>query len=252
MSKNTNQVCVVTGGNSGIGLSICKRLLELEYRVSILDINIDRAIQEFGQRVKEKEVIINQGDVAKREDIEEAVEKTLTEYSMIHHLVCNAGILTTKNFLEEDEKNWDRVLSVNLKGAFLCCQVIAPIMIENKSGCIVNIAYKSGMQTSQVSSLSYNASKAGIIALSRDLAARLADYGIRVNCIAPGFIETPMTTKLDPEIVDKFVSAYKKLNPLKHVGTPIDIAYAVEFLISDHADFITGEILNINGGSYMP
>jgi len=183
-------------------------------------------------------------DVSVAVDVEEMVKQTLARFGRIDILVNNAGRLVVKPLVEQTEEEWDRVLDVNLKGVFLCCRKVLPEMIARKRGAIVNIASIAAFHVT-VPHVPYAASKAGVVALTRDLAYEVGRYGIRVNAVAPGPIDTPMARFAG----DEQRRAMAKRILLGRMGQPEDIGNAVVFLASDAAGFITGATLPVSGGT---
>lgn len=187
-------------------------------------------------------------DVTNKKDIEEMVKKTVEQFGKVDILVNNAGICEFKPFLEMTEEEWKKTLDINLKGYFLCAQAAAKEMIKQKSGAIVNIASVAmGQMGKGMAGLAhYSASKGGIAALTKTLALELAPYNIRVNAIAPGAINTPMSasTKNDPKIMEATLA----MIPLHRMGKPEEIASTVLFLTSEDSSYITGSIVVVDGG----
>jgi 3-oxoacyl-[acyl-carrier protein] reductase len=183
-------------------------------------------------------------DVSRADDVKRMVQQTIARFGKIDILVNNAGTLVVKPMVEQTEEEWDRVLDVNLKGVFLCCRHVLPEMIARKRGAIVNIASIAAFHVT-VPHVPYAASKAGVVALTRDLAYEVGRLGIRVNAIAPGPIETPMARIVS----DEQRQAMARSILLGRMGQPEDIGEAAVFLASDAASFITGATLPVSGGT---
>jgi 3-oxoacyl-[acyl-carrier protein] reductase len=183
-------------------------------------------------------------DVSRADDVKRMVQQTIAHFGKIDILVNNAGTLVVKPMVEQTEEEWDRVLDVNLKGVFLCCRHVLPEMIARKRGAIVNIASIAAFHVT-VPHVPYAASKAGVVALTRDLAYEVGRLGIRVNAIAPGPIETPMAQIVS----DEQRQAMARSILLGRMGQPEDIGEAAVFLASDAASFITGATLPVSGGT---
>jgi 3-oxoacyl-[acyl-carrier protein] reductase len=179
-------------------------------------------------------------------DVEKMVESILAQFGKVDILVNNAGIARDKLILRMSEEDWDAVLDINLKGTFNCTKAVVRHMSKQKSGKIVNIASVVG-EMGNAGQGNYAASKAGVIGFTKTIAREFAQRGINVNAIAPGYIETPMTDALP----DKVKEELKRLIPMDRLGKPEDVAEAVLFLVSESANYITGQVLNVNGGIYM-
>jgi 3-oxoacyl-[acyl-carrier protein] reductase len=241
------RAALVTGANSGIGRTIVSRLARSGYDVAI-NFKVDehsaqalaRELQEDGSRA-----ISLYADVGNSSDVDAMFEEILSAFGKIDALVNNAGVQVWKPLLEVEEAEWDRVITANLKGCYLCTQRAARNMKDHGSGAIVNIG--SGCNKVPFPNLSgYTASKGGIEMFTKSSALELGQYGIRVNCVAPGAIETARTKNELPD----FAKSWSKLTPLRRIGTPDDVAAAVEFLLSDRAAFITGQTLGVDGGLF--
>jgi len=244
--KLKGRVALVTGAAQGIGKSIAEALAKEGADIIVSDINIElakiTANEISGLGVKSIAVKTN---VADANDVAASVEQAVKEFGKIDILVNNAGITKDNLLIRMKDEDWDAVLSVNLRSMFLCTKAIAPLMMKNRWGRIVNIASIVG-EMGNFGQANYSAAKAGAIGLTKTVARELASRGITCNAIAPGFIDTAMTQKLSDD-VKKRLSEHI---PLTRLGTPEDIAKAVVFLCAD-ADYITGQVVNVNGGMYM-
>jgi 3-oxoacyl-[acyl-carrier protein] reductase len=237
-------VTIVTGAAQGIGKAIAEFLADKGGDIAIFDI-IDGdetvgIIRNKGRRCQFYRV-----DVADVQAVGEAVDGVVKEMGKVNNLVNNAGITSDKLLLRMKEEDWDRVIRVNLKGVFSCTKAAIRHMLRT-GGSIVNISSIAGVM-GNAGQTNYAASKAGIIGFTKSVAREYGERGIRVNAIAPGFIKTRMTDALD----DKTKEEMFKAIPLKRLGEPVDIAYLVYFLISGYGSYITGEVINVNGGLYM-
>src|SRR5271170_7137937 len=239
-----DRVAIVTGAGQGIGRGIAKCLSRAGARVVVVDQVSERAesvvaeIEDSGA-----DAIALRTDVSSANDVQEMVKQAIARFGKIDILVNNAGRLVVKRMVEQTEEEWDRVVDTNLKGVFLCCRFVLPEMIARKRGAIVNIASIAAFHVT-VAHVPYAASKAGVVALTRDLAYEVGRLGIRVNAIAPGPIETPMVGNIS----DAQRQAIAKSILLGRMGQPEDIGEAVAFLASDAASFITGATLPVSGG----
>ncbi len=235
---------IVTGAARGIGKGIARKFAEKGFNVVISDILIEEAektaAELAGLGVKTLAV---KTDVSNKQDVETLIQKTVAEFGSIDFLVNNAGITRDNLSIRMSEDDWDKVLSINLKGAFLCSQVAAKEMMKQRFGRIVNIASVSGL-LGTMGQGNYAASKAGLIALTKSMARELGRRNITVNAVAPGFIMTEMTETLSDKVKDDYMQQI----PLKRAGTPDDIAEAVCFLISPAGSYITGTTINVSGG----
>jgi 3-oxoacyl-[acyl-carrier protein] reductase len=240
-------VALVTGAAQGIGKAIALLLARNGADMVVSDINLEKAeetakeIRAIGPKAMAVKV-----DVANLSDVERMVTGILEKLAKIDILVNNAGITRDKLILRMTEEDWDVVLGVNLKGTFNCTKAVVRHMAKQRSGKIVNIASVVG-EMGNAGQANYSASKAGVIGLTKTIAREYAQRGINVNAIAPGYIETPMTEAL-PE---KAKEELKKLIPMERLGKPEDVAEAVLFLVSEESSYVTGQVLNVNGGIYM-
>ncbi len=238
---------MITGSARGIGRAIAERLASEGARVIISDVLEDVAentVREF--RAKGYEAVAMKADVSKADDAGRLIDEAVKKYETLDIVVNNAGITRDALMMRMKEADWDAVLNVNLKGAFLVTQAAAKVMIKQRSGRIVNISSVVG-RMGNAGQTNYAASKAGLIGLTKAAAKELASRGITVNAIAPGFIKTEMTDKM-PE------AAREKLSggiPLGRLGLPEDVAAVTAFLVSDDAAYITGQVLGVDGGLLM-
>lgn len=246
--KLHNKVAIVTGGAQGIGRAITEGLAQEGATVVIADLKIDKAqdvvstIEAGGGRAIALKV-----DMMQLSDISAMVEQTLTHFGQIDILINNAGILIVKSFLEMTETDWELQIGVNLKAAFFATQKVAEAMIRTgRPGKIVNVASTSAFTASTIPTVPYDISKAGVRMLTMSSAVQLAKYGISVNAIAPGTIETDLSrSALEPEKLEKFGQVRI---PKGRLGQPQDLVGAVVFLCSDDSDYVLGHTLVVDGG----
>ncbi len=240
-----DRVAIVTGAARGIGRAIAVALAREGARVAAWDLDLVQLDDLVGQvRARGGEVLALSVDVTRKEQIQEAVGQVLARWGRIDILVNNAGIYEVLPVEAISEEQWDRVLAVNLKGSFLCSQAVIPAMKRQGSGSIVSMASSAGKSGGTLSGAHYAVSKAGVICLTKQLARELGPHGITANAVAPGRIDTPMIHLAS----DEENEAFRLRTPLGRLGTPEDVAGAVVFLVSDEASFITGEIVDVNGG----
>lgn len=237
-------VTIVTGGSQGIGRSIAEFLAEKGGDIAVFDIidgrEVIEKIREKGNRAEFYNV-----DVANSKMVEEAVGDVIKGFGKIDNLVNNAGITVDKLLLRMKEEDWDRVIQVNLKSVFICTKSVIRHMLRT-GGSIVSISSIAGVM-GNAGQANYAASKSGIIGFTKSIAREYGERGIRANAIAPGFIKTKMTEVLD----EKTRGEMEKAVPLKRLGEPLDVAHVVYFLLSKYGSYITGEVINVNGGLYM-
>ena len=242
------KVAWITGSARGIGKAIARALAEQGASVAVTDIEGDIAETTAAELAKDFEVksIAASLDVTDAAGIESLVKKIQTEFGGLHILVNNAGITRDGLLIRMSEDDWERVVQVNLKGTFLCTRAAAKVMMRARSGKIINIASVVGM-TGNAGQANYAASKAGVIGLTKSTAKELAARGIRVNAVAPGYIATEMTQGLPEDAKTEFLKGI----PLGSVGRPEDVASVVTFLASPASDYITGQVIRIDGGMQM-
>jgi len=242
-----DKIAIVTGAARGIGKEIALSLANEGANVVICDVN-EEALNEAKADIEAtgRECLTFIVDVGSSAAVEDMVNKTLDKFQRIDILVNNAGITRDGLLMRMKEEDWDAVLTVNLKGAFIFTKAISRFMIKQRYGRIVNIASIIGIM-GNAGQANYAASKAGIIGLTKSTAKELAQRGVNVNAIAPGFIKTPMTDKLTDEQKDVML----KVIPLSRFGEPKDVAELVVFLTSESSSYITGEVIKVDGGMVM-
>lgn len=242
------KTAIVTGASKGIGAVIAKRLNELGYNLVLNYKNSTAAMDELLNSFSNKETknIIVQCDISSFEDAKKLIEAAYDNFGTVDVLINNAGVTRDNLLAMMTEDEFDIVIDTNLKGSFNCCKHIAKKMMKQKYGRILNISSVVGLM-GNAGQVNYAASKAGLIGMTKSMARELAKKNILVNAIAPGFIQTEMTDKIPQEIKEEMM----KNIPLQRLGSPSDIADAVEFLISDKSSYITGQVLSVNGGFYM-
>lgn len=247
VEKNiANKVAIVTGASRGIGAEIVKTLAKKGYKVVAnynkseeAAKNLKKELEKLGDNIE-----IFKADVSKREEVKKLVEFALEKFKNIDILINNAGIDQIKMFLDITDEDWDKILQTNLNSVFYCTQEVLPIMIHNKNGSIINISSIWGQVGASCES-AYSVSKAGIDALTKSLAKEMALSNIRVNSIAPGCIDTEMNSNITEEEKKMIIEEI----PLHRVGKTADVARCVEWLIED--EYVTGQVIGINGGWYI-
>lgn len=240
-----SKTVLITGSSKGIGAATAILFAQKGYNVVI---NFNDSYQSASLLCQSLvangySVITHKANVANRLEVELMVKETLYKFGSLDILVNNAGVAFDGLITETDEIDFDRIIDVNLKGVFNCCKSVVPSMVSRQSGKIINISSMWG-QVGASCEVAYSASKAGVIGLTKALAKELAPSGITVNAIAPGLIETSMNSHLSVEELADFVGTI----PLGRMGNADEIAAAIEFLASEKADYITGQVLGINGG----
>ncbi|NGX50450.1 MAG: 3-oxoacyl-[acyl-carrier-protein] reductase FabG [Chlamydiae bacterium] len=239
---------LVTGGTSGLGRQIALAFAEEGAHVAVIGMNRERG-REVVERLQEKcdlpdqQFLFESVDVSKKPQVNEVVDRLLAEWGGIEILVNCAGITRDTLFMKMAEEDWDQVIDTNLKSVYNLCHALVRPMIKARYGKIINISSVIGL-TGNPGQVNYAASKLGMVGFSRSLAKELAPRNINVNCIAPGFFETPMTASLTDEQKERII---KKV-PMGRLGEPKEIAHAAVFLASDRSDYITGQVLTVDGG----
>jgi len=244
MSSLDGKVAIVTGSARGIGLALAEEFIAQGAKVALWDVlgdELEQLAKELGDSSFAQKV-----DITKAEQVKTAINEVSDKFGGVHILVNNAGITRDNLLIRMKDEEWDQVLTVNLKGTFICCREIARPLSKNRWGRIINISSVVGI-IGNPGQVNYASSKAGIIGLSMTLAKELSSRGITVNVIAPGFIDTPMTTDLPEEVKE----AYLRRIPLGRMGKPEEIAKLAVFLASSQADYITGQVIAIDGGMLL-
>lgn len=240
----TGKVALVTGGGRGIGRAICELLAAEGAKVVVGDIDLEAAQEVAGTLPTGGPAV--QMDVSSLDSARQGVDQTVAQLGRIDILVNNAGITRDGLLMRMSEQDWDAVLNINLKGVFNCCKAAVRPMMKARQGRIISISSVVAL-TGNPGQANYSAAKAGILGLTRTLARELASRNITVNAVAPGFIATEMTDKLPQEARDAMLSQV----PLGRPGTPADVARAVLFLASEDSSYVTGQVLQVNGGMAM-
>ncbi len=242
-----DRVTIVTGASQGIGESIARSFAREGASVALLDVQRDKleavaaAIAAEGGKAR-----AYPADVTKSDQTTAVVEAVIKDFGKVDHLVNNAGITRDNLFMRMKEEEWDAVMAVNLKGVFNLTKAVVRPMIQARYGRIVNLSSIAG-EMGNAGQTNYAASKAGLIGFSKSLARETASRNVTVNCVAPGFIATAMTEALPDNVKTKFL----EIIPMGRFGQPADVAGAIRFLCSEDAAYITGQVLNVNGGMYM-
>ena len=244
-----NQVAIVTGAAQGMGAAIAGRLTAEGAKVVLSDINVEKVagVAERMNATTEGSAMSMKTDVTKEDEVAEMVEVTIAHYGSVGILVNNAGILYPTRIDYVTKAEWDEVLDVNLNGSFLCSKAVLPIMKKNNFGRIVNMSSSAGRSVSTLGGVHYTAAKAGVLGLTRGMAKEVAPFGITVNAICPGLIDTEMARE---NCTPEQLRAYEESFPISRLGTPEEVAQLIVFLATDAA-YITGASIDINGGDLM-
>jgi len=244
MPASLPKVALVTGAARGIGLATAKRFLTEGWRVALLDIEGELLANAVAGLAKADDTLALHCDVSDATAVTRAIEAIATRFGRLDALVNNAGVAVFAPLLETADADWNRILSVNLTGPFLCTKAAAPLMRENGGGAVVNITSISAVRASTLRS-AYGTSKAGLAHLTKQLAVELAAAGIRVNGVAPGPVDTAMAKAVH---TSEIRADYHDAIPLNRYGLEEELAEAIFFLSSDRASYITGQILAVDGG----
>ncbi len=239
-----NKVAIITGAGSGIGRETALLFAKEGAKVVVADIS-ERGGMETVEEIKRTagEGVFIKLDVSSIEQAKQMVKETSERYGRIDILIINAGIVQDALIIKMTEEQWDRVINVNLKGAFNCIKAVVDVMINQGSGVILNASSIVGVY-GNIGQANYASAKAGLIGMTKSLAKELGRKGIRINAVAPGFIRTPMVGG----VPEKVLEMVKEKTPLRRLGEPRDIAYAYLYLASDEAGFVNGAVIPVDGG----
>jgi len=241
--KLKGRVAVITGAGGSIGRGIALRLAEESAQVMVNDKDLKTALETVHLITSQGGKAIAHGaDVTRTEEVHEMIQQVIKEWGQVDILVNNAGAIRDALLTKMTDEDWDFVVDLDLKGSFICARAVAAHMMERRYGKIVNISSMS--YKGNIGQSNYVSAKAGVVGLTQALGLELARYGINVNCIAPGFIDTPPTRTLDEKIRERLI----KNIPLRRAGEIVDIANAVLFLVSDESKYITRQIIHVSGG----
>ena len=242
------KVVFVTGGSRGIGKAIALKYAQNGYNVVINYVSDKTNVEELQKEFTKLNVecLIEKADVSKSEEVEKIVKKAIEKFNKIDVLVNNAGITRDGLLMRMKEEDFDKVIEINLKGTFLITKSVIPYMLKKRDGKIINLASVVGV-TGNAGQCNYSASKAGIIGFTKSIAKELASRNIRADAIAPGFIDTDMTSILSDEVKDSINVQI----PMKRMGTTQEIANVAYFLGCEESSYITGQVINIDGGMVM-
>ena len=244
----SGKIAVVTGSGRGIGKAIAVKLSTMGADLVLNDIEASDCIDATAEELMGmgSKIVVVKGDIRKPGDVELLFSKAIEVFGRVDILVNNAGITRDTLIIRMSDKDWEDVLDINLKGAFFCTRAAAKIMMKQRTGRIINISSVSGIK-GNAGQANYSASKAGLIGLTKSAAKELASRGITCNAIAPGFIQSKMTEMLPDKIKESYLGSI----PLGRFGTPEDVANAVGFLSGDESNYITGQVIYIDGGMVM-
>jgi acetoacetyl-CoA reductase len=242
----TGQVGLVTGGIRGIGVAICERLMNRGVKVAAGYSSNSESAQQFADKYADQGVTIHQGNIGSNDDCLRVIDEVLDQHGQLDILVNNAGITVDKTVRKMTPEEWDRVLRVNLSGAFYLSRAVLQHMLDRDYGRIVNISSVIG-SAGGFGQANYAAAKSGMFGLTMSLALETASKGITVNTVTPGYITTEMTSAVPSDVMEKLVARI----PVGRLGEPNEVARVVEFLADPDSGYITGQVYPVNGGLYM-
>jgi len=245
-----NKVAVITGAGSGIGRTTALLFSEEGAKVAIVEIDKERGQDTVDMiRGKGQEAFLVPTDITDPSQVKSMVRKVIEAYQKINILVNNAGLYVQGDVIRTNEEQWDKIMAVNLRAAFLCCKYCIPRMIESKGGVVINVSSEAGIVAIK-NQVAYNTSKAGLISLTKSIALDFASQNIRANCVCPGTTQTPLVAsslakQADPE---RARQKLEKVRPANRLGKPEEIAYGILYLASDESPYATGAVLSVDGG----
>lgn len=242
------RVALITGGSRGIGKQVALKFAKNGYNIVVNYVSDNTDIKGLQEEFEKEnvELLLVKADVTKKEEIQNLVKTAIEKFGHIDVLVNNAGITKDGLLMRMKEEDFDKVIEINLKGTFLVTKEVIPYMMKKREGSIINISSVVGL-VGNAGQSNYAASKAGIIGFTKSVAKELASRNIRANCVAPGFIKTDMTDVLSEEVKENIHNQI----PLKRMGTPEEVANLVYFLGSEESKYITGQVINVDGGMVM-
>lgn len=249
----SNKVSIITGAGSGIGKAIAMIFASEGSNVVISDIDLGKAseisdeINNINKNSFNKSIAIK-ADVTNSNEVDNLIQRVVEKFGTIDILINSAGILYTTRFEDITEDEWDKVINVNLKGTFICCKAVVPVMKKNNWGRIINISSTAGKTVSTSGGAHYTASKAGVLGFTRAVAKELIPFNINVNAVCPGLSNTEMVRKT---VSKEVISAYEKINPLGRLCEPDEVAGLVLYLASEKSSYVVGASFDINGGAMI-
>jgi acetoacetyl-CoA reductase len=246
MAEMNGQVALVTGGIRGIGLAICERLMNRGVHIAAGYSSNRDAAQQFADKYADHGVTIHQGNIGRNEDCERVIAEVLEQHGQLDILVNNAGVTIDKTMRKMTPEEWDKVIHINLSGAFYLSRAILQHMLDRGYGRIVNISSVIG-SSGAFGQANYASAKSGLFGLTMSMALETASKGITVNTVTPGYISTDMTAGVPGNVMDKLVARI----PVGRLGEPNEVARVVEFLADPESGYITGQVYPVNGGLYM-